>query len=316
MSQKIAFLSQISKREIAGSILLVAICVLPFFTFASTKNIYVDASASGTENGSSEHPYKSIKEALKNAKSNTEVHIAKGTYQENIEVPSGVKIFGSDKEDVIIKGKNDDDPVIKLKHKTEINKITVKDGGVGVKVDDGDKTSIVECIIKENKKEGIKIEAAPVNDKYKVSISESIIKENGKNGIFSEKRRLVIIDSEISSNYGDGIGIMPGSKAWIAGNKIKDNNGSGMRINIDGSEIWTKSNTYRDNDREGIEVDSYGGTGRIDINKSKFWNNGKWAIAKIQKNGSANSWNGFSVQTNNEFVENKTGNISPIIRVN
>ena len=64
--------------------------------------------------------------------------------------------------------------------------------------------------------------------------------------------------NRIVNNDGDGIGIMPGSKAWIAGNNLKDNDGSGMRINIDGSEIWTKNNTYRENKREGIEINSFG----------------------------------------------------------
>lgn len=308
-------LSQISRREIIGSVLLIAICVLPFFTLASTKKIYVDAKASGSENGSSTHPYKTIKEALKHTKNNTEVHIAKGTYQENIEIPSGTKLFGSDKNDVILKGKNDDDPVVTMHNKTELNKVTVKKGGVGIEIDDNDKASIIECIIKENKKEGIKIKKASVNDQKKVSITDSIIKENGRNGIFSEKRRLVLENNDVINNYGDGVGIMPGSKAWIKGNKIKDNKGSGMRINIDGSEIWTKSNTYRDNDREGIEIDSFGGTGRIDINKSKFWENKRWAIARIQKSGSTNAWNGVTIQENNEFIETKTGNVSPVIRV-
>lgn len=310
------FLSQFNKREIAGGILLISICILPFFTLASTKQLYVDTKASGSEDGSSAHPYKTIKEALKHAKNNTEIHIAKGTYQENIEIPSGTKLFGSDRNDVVLKGKNDDDPVVTMHNKTELNKVTVKKGGVGIEIDNDDRASIIECIIEENKKEGIKIKKASVNDKYKASITDNTIKDNGRNGIFSEKRRLVLENNEVINNYGDGVGIMPGSKAWIKGNRIKDNNGSGMRINIDGSEIWTKSNTYRDNNREGIEIDSFGGTGRIDINKSKFWGNERWAIAKIQKSGSINAWNGVTIQGNNEFIETKTGNVSPVIRVN
>jgi hypothetical protein len=109
---------------------------------------------------------------------------------------------------------------------------------------------------------------------------------------------------------------MSGSKASIRGNRIKGNDGSGMRINIDGSEIWTQNNTYRENNREGIEVDSKGERGRIDIKKSKFWNNNKWAIARIQKSGPDVNWNGVTIQENNTFIQSQTGSISPIIRVN
>lgn len=315
MNQKTLSLSQISKREIAGSILLLVICVLPFFTFAGTKKIYVDVDASGSEDGSSKHPYKNIGKAMKHAKKGTEVRIANGTYDEDFEIPSGVKVFGNDRDDVTIKG-DDDETVVTMKNKTTLYGVTIKGGKVGVLVNDGDKATIDNCIIKDNRKEGIFVEIGQINSTHQVTINNSLIYSNGKNGIFSEKRKLSIEDNEIFDNDGDGIGIMPGSKAWIAGNRIKDNNGSGMRINIDGSNIWTKNNTYRNNDREGIEIDSFGGSGRIDINKSKFWGNEKWAIARIQKGGSTASWNGVTIQGNNEFIETGIGNISPIIRVN
>lgn len=316
MNSNLVFLGRFSKREIAGSILLMAIFILPFFTFAKDKKMFVDANASGSEDGSSKHPYKTITEALKHASENTTIDVAKGTYKENIEIPSGVTIAGSERDEVIIEAKDGDKPTVKMKHKAHLDEVTVKKGKTGITVNDGDGASISECVIENNNKEGIKIESAKVSSKYEVIITDNLIKNNGRNGIFSEKRELIIKDNEIINNNRDGIGIMPGSKAFINGNRIKDNDGSGMRINIDGSEIWTKNNTYRENNREGIEIDSNGGSGRIDINKSKFWDNGKWAIARIQKSGSAANWSGFSVQGNNTFLKSQNGNVSPIIHVN
>lgn len=315
MNQKTSSLSRISKKEIAGSILLIAICVLPFFTFAKDRKIYVDDNASGNEDGSSKHPYKTIGKALDKADNNTTVFVRSGKYEENIELSKGVKLSGSDKNDVVIEG-DDNEEIVSMKDKTEISDVTIRGGKEGIEVQEGAKATITNCIIKDNKKSGISIEKAGVNGENQVYIGKNKITKNGKNGIFSEKRKLSIEDNDILNNNGDGIGIMPGSKAWIKGNRIKDNDGSGMRINIDGSDIWTKSNTYRENKREGIEIDSFGGAGRIDINKSKFWGNSRWAIAKIQKSGSTANWKGVTIQGNNEFVETKIGNVSPIIRVN
>ena len=316
MSQKALISSKFSTREIAGSILLLAICILPFFAFAKDKKIYVDKSYSGTEDGTKNHPYQSISKALKNTSKATTVEVAKGTYRENIEVPSGVTIAGSERDEVIIEADDRDEPVVKMKHKTQLDEVTVKNGKIGILINDGDQASVSECIIKDNDKEGIKIESASVKSKYEARITDNLIENNGKNGIFSQKRKLSITKNRIINNDGDGIGIMPGSSAWVASNTIKDNDGSGMRVNLDGSSIWTKNNTYRENKREGIEIDSDGGKGRIDINKSKFWDNQRWAIARIQKSGGNANWWGLTIQGNNEFIKSQTGNVSPIIHVN
>lgn len=306
----------IKKKEVIASLLLLAILILPVFSFAGTSKIYVDKDASGKQDGSLKNPYKTITQALKKANDNDEVHIASGTYRENIEIPSEVKVYGSDKDKVIIEAKDDDEEVVALNNKSLIDGVTIRGGKYGVEVNENDKASIIKCIIKNNKKDGIYIEKGSVEDKKKVSIIETEIEKNGRSGIFSEKRRLVIIDNFIHDNDSDGIDIAAGSSAWIEGNKMKENDGSGMKVVLDGSEIWTKNNTFYDNNREGLEINAYGNAGRVDINKSKFYKNDRWGIAKVQKGQFPVSvWNGATVQDNNLFWENKTGNVSDAILV-
>lgn len=303
------------KKEIVGSLFLTVICIFPFFTFAKGKTLHVDKNYIGVEEGTKSHPFRTISRALDNASESTTVNVEKGTYWENIEIPKGVTVAGSERDEVIIEA-DDDKPAVKMKHKSHLDEVTVRNGKTGITISEGDKASVSECIIENNDKEGIKIEAADANSKYEAILTDNLIKNNGRNGIFSEKRKLFIRHNEITDNDGDGIGIMPGSKASISGNKIKNNDGSGMRINIDRSNIQTQNNTYRENNREGIEIDSKGESGKIDIGRSKFWNNDRWAIAKIQKSGSITNWEGVTIQSNNAFIQSRTGNISPIIRVN
>ncbi len=302
-----------------GAILLVAALMFPSMSFAGTKDIYVDDDASGTQDGSASHPYKTIWEAIKKAEKtdkNVEIHLASGTYKENIVVPKNTKIFGAGTDKVTIKSDDDDKAVVKLNHKSEINKVTIKGGRYGVLVDGDDRASIIECIIKDNRKDGIKIEPASVQEKYIVSITDSKIYDNGGSGIYSEKRQLSIINNEIINNDGDGIDIEGGSSAWIYKNQIKDNDKSGLKLTLDGSSIWTKNNTYRDNDREGIEVESYGGNGRIDIIKSKLYKNERYGISRVQRgNFSSSVWNGLTVQEDTTFWENVLGTLSCVIRV-
>ncbi len=305
------------KWEIAGSLLLLAVFVAPVLSLAGSETkIYVDDDASGTMDGSSSNPYDTIGKALSHADENTEVHIRKGTYKENIEIPKGVEVYGSDEDDVTIKADDDNDPVVKMNHKTKINKVTIRDGKYGITVGKDDRASIIKCIIKKNDKDGIIIRPADTNDKYIVNISESEIKDNGRAGIYSEKRKLSLIENSIIDNDSDGVDLEAGAEAWIKGNKIKNNNGSGLKLTLDKSEIWTKSNTYYGNDHEGLEVNAYGEAGRIDIRKSKFYKNDRYGIAKIQRGEFASSiWDGFTVQSDVIFWENKIGIISNIIKL-
>ena len=309
--------AKVRYAEALGSILLVALFVLPFLSFASHQNkIYVNINNSGTEDGSKDHPYKTIGEALKHSNKNTEVHISKGTYEENNEIPEGVEIYGSGRDEVFVKG-GDDKPVFTMKNKTKIVGLTAEKGSVGVKIEEGDAATIVDCIIRENDSDGIRIDKSNVNEDNKMIISDSDISNNGRNGINSERRKIVITNNLISKNDKDGIFLERGTNAWLSGNAIKNNDGSGMKLELDGSQIFTKSNLYSENHREGIEVNSFGATGRIDIAQSKFRYNGRWGIARVQRvSAPASIWNGLTVQLPNvPMFGNKSGNISSIIRI-
>lgn len=303
--------------EFIGAIVLIAVFTLPFLSFASNRNnIYVDGSKSGAETGSMERPYHTISEALVHANDRTDVHVAKGTYEDNIEIPKGVKIFGSGTDEVVVRARSHKKVVVSMKDNTEINKLTIEKGNEGVWIKKNSKASIIECVIKNNDKDGIKIESGSTKKKDAISITDSVIKNNGRAGIFSQKHRLVLINNEISGNGGDGVDIAAGASAWIEKNNIKNNDGSGIGLSLDGSDVWTKSNTYRNNGHSGLEINAYGGSGRIDINKSKFINNSNFAVARISRSGSSVSvWSGLTVQKNNTFEQTKEGSISSVIRI-
>jgi hypothetical protein len=304
------------KKEVLGSLVMIAVIVIPFVTFASNRNdIYVNVNASGTENGSTSHPYKTISRALDNANEKTNVHIAKGTYKENIEIPAGVRIFGESRDGVVIDPKDDDKSVVTMRNASQINKVTIKGGENGIKIREGAKASIVKCVVKDNDKDGIRIEEAKVLDTRKVSITDSIIKNNGRTGIYAQTRRIVIMNNEITNNGTNGIDLAPGTSAWVEDNEIKDNDESGMKLILDRSNVWTKDNEMRGNDNQGIEIESRGNSGRVDINDSNISSNSNYGIAKIQtRAGSVSIWNGLTIQNNNKYYQNNNGNISSVIR--
>lgn len=302
--------------QIAGSILLILVFVLPIVSLAGTTKIHVDAGASGKEDGSNSHPYKNLREALKHADKGDEIHIKSGKYKGNIEVPEKVKIFGEDRDKVVIEADDNGYETVDLNHGSELNKVTVKGGNYGVRVGKNDRASIVNCVIKDSRKHGVLIEEGKSDDKYKVSISKSLIENNGRKGIYSAQRRLVLIDNIITGNGNDGAEIEAFSRAWLEGNKFKDNKGSGLKMTLDGAYIWIKGDSFTKNKREGIEVNAYGQAGTIDIRKSKIANNDRWGIARVQrKNFPAAVWNGLNVQENTELFANEFGNISHLFLI-
>lgn len=308
--------SKKQKIELIGGVLLLAIFVLPFLTFASSRNsIYVDGSRTGIENGTPAYPFHTISAALASASDKTDVHVANGIYKDNIEIPKGVRVFGSSTSGVILQARDRNKVVVSMKDDTRINKFTIEKGREGIWVKKDAEVSIIKCVIKNNKKDGIKIESGSTKKKDGVTITDNKIKNNGRNGIFSQKRRIALEDNEIYENESDGVGFAAGVSAWIENNEFRDNDGSGLKIALDGSDIWTKSNTFNDNSHSGVEVNAKGKTGRVDISKSKFSNNENFGIARISRlNAAASVWNGLTV-SNTTFKMTRAGEISPILQI-
>ena len=312
LSLKVSEISQVKRFALVLS--LVILVSLPALTLSSKRNsLYVDDSNKGSEDGSKNHPYKTIDEAMNKANSKTDIHVANGFYKENVEINDGVRIFGEDKNKVVIEAKTSRNPTIFMNDETVIDKVTIRKGKYGIAVKDDAKVSIIRCNIKNSERDGIYINAGKVADSRKVSISDSNITNNDGGGIVSGKRSLSITGSEIANNGGDGIDIMDGASAWIANNTITKNDKSGMKMRIDQSNIWTKKNKITHNGREGIEVDFKGGAGRIDVMDSDIFQNDNYGVARVQRVYSANGWSKYLTFTGeNNIGGNGKGNISGV----
>ena len=301
--------------EMLVALLLVMVFVLPLLSFASSKgDIYVDANASGKEDGSKEFPFHTISSALDAANGDADLHLANGTYHENIEISKGVSVFGESRENVVIEAASNNKPAVTMKDKTRIDKVTVRFGKTGIKIEGDGKIAVVNVIVEKSKNDGISIEDAKVNKQNLVGITDSLIRNNKRAGIFSQERKLSLINNEIKDNEKDGVVLQSGADAWIKGNEFTNNDGVGLRAELDESNIWTIKNTYKRNEKGGVLIDSFGKAGRIDIAKSKFTDNANYAIVRLAHNGSTGKvWNGFTVNSNNTFRETHKANVSPII---
>ncbi len=312
-------LNEINWKRVFIVFALLAIS-LPFFSFAGhNKKIYVDSNAGSEQDGSLTHPYKTIGKALEKAKDNTEIHISNGTYKENLEIPSGVDIYGQNSDKTIIKARNGGKAVISLKGSAKLVDLTIREGKNGIKIANAGRVKIFSCNIEKNDDDGILIYSGSskrsIEDNNQVMLSQVKIDHNGKAGIYSEKRSLIIYKSNISDNKSDGVSFASGVKAWIGSSTFVSNSGSGVAVVLDGAQIYTKNNVYSNNKREGIEIVAYGAGGRIDINKSKIRNNGNYGISRVDKKAvNQGIWGGLTVENTTYLYTNK-GQLSPIFRI-
>ncbi|MFZ2187871.1 MAG: right-handed parallel beta-helix repeat-containing protein [Candidatus Moraniibacteriota bacterium] len=296
------------------------IVALPVVVFGGSKTVFVDQDASGTADGTAAHPYHSISQALDHVKGGTEVRVKNGTYKENITIPKNVKVMGdSEKRDkVIIKADNDDKPTVAMKDEAELSYVTVKGGRHGVRILSDAKAHLFNVVVKDSQRDGIHIDSAATNKRYRVLLDTVEITRNDRAGIFAEKRFIVLIDSFITLNKGDGMDLAMGTEAWLENNSFSGNRGSGAKLVLDGSEIWSKKNTIRNNGREGVEINSYGAAGNIGFKKATIIKNGRYGIARVARTVSgSNAFGGLIYGTgvnNNRIDQNASGSISGVVR--
>lgn len=293
---------------------LLALMLGPVFVFGDGKNIYVDKDNKGSEDGSKDHPYRSIDKALRQAKKGSNIFVAKGRYKTNITIPKDVKVIGGKNTgDVVIEGDNDE-PTVTMKDDSEIKKVTIKGGRHGIRVEEEAAAKIIEVVIKDSVRDGIHIDKGTTVKKDEVFIEKTEIKDNKLAGIFSHRRSVTVTDTDILRN-GDGVDFTAGVKAWFKDNRISDNRGSGLKITLDGASFWSRDLSVRRNGREGVEVNAYGAAGNIGFKKSTFIDNGRYGVAKVIR-GSGGEGALKSIFLEETRLEgNRSGSVSSLLWV-
>lgn len=195
----------------------------------------------------------SIQTEIEEAQEGAVVCLAEGNWDENIKITKSLKLRGVSQEQTIIKGKNEDKPVIVIDNnsKVMIETLTVaeaKEGKDGIWLGDEAEVVIQSASISNNGQHGIHVRGSAVADLHycnisdnlrdgivvedsaKVRIFDSTISGNEKNhGLWiSGSGQLEIIDSLFSNNGKVGIGIELTAKADISGSIIAQNKKNGL----------------------------------------------------------------------------------------
>ena len=137
------------------SLVLLASLFTVNVAIAREYDLYVDAdNDTGTEDGTEDHPYNTITEALAVAQADDYVLIKDGTYEEDITVPREVNVYGESKSGVIIDG-GSSGTTVTLNHKAKLKKVTVKGGATGIEVPVEAGVKIEDVKVKDVEGDGI-----------------------------------------------------------------------------------------------------------------------------------------------------------------
>ncbi|MCK5080965.1 MAG: right-handed parallel beta-helix repeat-containing protein [Candidatus Moranbacteria bacterium] len=287
---------------------LFPIFVMSFLVFgqalAKDYDIYVDADASGSEDGSEDNPYSTIFEAITKADEEDEIYIDKGEYDENIVIDKEVSLFGDDLKEVIIDGQ------IEIKKNVEAQNFTI-DGNVIVK--SGADIIFDNLVIKEAS--GVAVNAYAGNGE--IVIKNSTIKRAGTKGIYAQKGRDIIISGcNIYSNEEEGIDLRSNVDGVVSGNNIYDNGESGIEFIVSDSGLQIKNNTVKNNGSSGIAAQYYeefDEKGEIAITGNTISGNDKYGLDCNRPQGGdpdADYWSKSIIVTGNNFSGNDDGDMN------
>jgi hypothetical protein len=244
-------------------IFLIIIAVLGLTIFYYLKfeqeksgHYYIDPNYDGwLKWGSEKHPYADINAAFKvidkRNMASSNIFLKKGEYAGGIELRENTKIYGADKNSVIIKG-NVFSPALIMHDNSLISNVTITGGAPGISVEN--RAIIENCMIKDFQQMGIDA---------KLSDSEIIIKNsemfNGNNkGVYIQKGRKIIIDSnKIYNNHGEGLDVRAYVSGVISNNEIYKNSESGIELIVGGSTLDISKNNIWGNESAGITAQYY-----------------------------------------------------------
>ena len=235
--------------------------------------LYVDDdNIQGPWDGSKEHPYNKIKDAIDIAFPGYAVFVKNGTYNENLIINKTINLDGENRSNTIING-NGKGHVIEISApNVRVSGFTVQNSGKS-ELDAGIKTLTLDLYVKiknniiQNNQIGIFLNYA--YEYSEATIEDNLIQKNNQ-GIYSQwSNNNLIKNNNIIDNDGHGIECIRSFYGRIIDNSIKNNGNYGIYLRGSNNEGLIKNNDIENNE-VGLMLEN---SHLNDIQKNNFINN-------------------------------------------
>ncbi|MDA3815279.1 MAG: right-handed parallel beta-helix repeat-containing protein, partial [Patescibacteria group bacterium] len=270
----------------------------------------MDDSASGTEDGSKEKPFKKIKDALEKAVKkggSQEIFINKGKYEESFTIGESIELRGEDEGEVKITG------TVTMKDGSSIEDLTIGGENFAIVVKAEADVEIENCTIEDFGKVGIQSEVGG----GKITVTGSKIRDGEGKGFYLQKGREVLISgNDVYDNGEEGIDIRENVDGKIQNNIIRENGESGIELVVGKADLKITNNNIKYNGSSGIATQFYSeidDEGDIDIEKNDLYGNEKYGLdCNIPQGGGygASYWSNSIEMIDNNVAKNKMGAIN------
>jgi parallel beta-helix repeat protein len=256
---------------------------------SATNNIlYVDSSnTQGPWNGTTQHPYQKIQDAIDSALDETTISIAAGTYFENIVIQKNLVLLGEDRDTTIIDGGKNGD-VIKIQGSA------------------GNQLSLQFSSISVRNAGGLGYDCLALSYITSGSITDSIFMNSDQSdGIqLDHCTDLTIANNQIINNKGAGISLTLSSTNIIS-NNIIHNNQKGIYFYLNSNNNNANTNQISSNTQYGVYI--------VQSNTNIFYKNDLNDNGQNAQDTSSNIWS-YSGEGNywddyNDYDENPNDGI-------
>lgn len=287
---------------------------------AFAKTIYVEEDGDNSNDGSSESPYKTLEKAAEevNEGEADEVRIGKGKFDGGVTFEESVTIEGEGKNDTTISG------TLSFKKKAKMEKVSIRTTAhTAVTIGKDAQATFKDIDIREFIGIGIII----VSGGGELTVQDSRIGASSGKGIYAEAgSKLTVTGSSIVSNKQEGLDIRNNTRGTIKNNVIEGNKESGIELILGSSDFIISGNKIKNNNASGIAFQFYeiakkqgtitvsgntiSGSRKygIDCNKPQAGNTpaGYWADSITLEENSFSSNKLVDVSTSCKIIEAKT----------
>ncbi|MCK4613963.1 MAG: right-handed parallel beta-helix repeat-containing protein, partial [Thermoplasmata archaeon] len=247
--------------------------------------LYVDDDAAAGGNGSLEHPYQTIQEAIDNATEGDTIRVFNGTYFENVVVNKTVSLIGNGSEDTIIDGSGTGGVVTITADWITLNGFNVTNGSSGITIRSNNNTITNNSCTNFDSDYGIQLDSARNNtlmnntsshnfygiyltDSSRNNISKNTCNSNQEDGIrLWKSNNNTFLNNTISLNGDKGIYLYSTNDTLVLNNSIFQNQ-HGIFLTISSQNNSAHYNDIFTNTNYGIKVTNNDG---VTINATENW---------------------------------------------